>query len=62
MMKEAQGQMTVVILIKLLDQGLRLPCPKDCPHEVMFDAYQSNLVLFGIMKVSFFHGYLFMNR
>lgn len=34
MMKEAQGQMTVVILIKLLDQGLRLPCPKDCPHEV----------------------------
>ncbi|XP_005749978.2 non-receptor tyrosine-protein kinase TYK2 [Pundamilia nyererei] len=34
MMKEAQGQMTVVILIKLLEQGLRLPCPKDSPHEV----------------------------
>nr|XP_014352489.1 PREDICTED: non-receptor tyrosine-protein kinase TYK2-like [Latimeria chalumnae] len=34
-----QGQMTVVRLIELLERGCRLPCPKDCPHEV-----------YGVMK------------
>ncbi|XP_067472134.1 non-receptor tyrosine-protein kinase TYK2 [Thunnus thynnus] len=34
MMEAVQGQMTVMILIKLLDKQLRLPCPKECPHEV----------------------------
>ncbi|XP_008281324.1 non-receptor tyrosine-protein kinase TYK2 isoform X2 [Stegastes partitus] len=34
MMETAQGQMTVLTLIKLLEKRLRLPCPKDCPHEV----------------------------
>ncbi|TKS92111.1 Non-receptor tyrosine-protein kinase TYK2 [Collichthys lucidus] len=28
------GQMTVVVLIKLLERNRRLPCPKDCPNEV----------------------------
>uniref|UniRef100_A0A665UVI9 Tyrosine-protein kinase n=1 Tax=Echeneis naucrates TaxID=173247 RepID=A0A665UVI9_ECHNA len=27
-------QMNVMVLIKLLEKQLRLPCPKDCPHEV----------------------------
>ncbi|XP_067333658.1 non-receptor tyrosine-protein kinase TYK2 isoform X2 [Channa argus] len=34
MMEGAQGQMTVMVLIKLLEKQLRLPCPKECPHEV----------------------------
>ncbi|GLD49210.1 non-receptor tyrosine-protein kinase TYK2 [Lates japonicus] len=34
MMGATQGQMTVMVLIKLLEKNLRLPCPKDCPHEV----------------------------
>lgn len=34
MMEGSQGQMTVMILIKLLEKQMRLPCPKDCPHEV----------------------------
>ncbi|TNN70030.1 Non-receptor tyrosine-protein kinase TYK2 [Liparis tanakae] len=34
MEKGGTGQMTVIELIKLLDRQLRLPCPKDCPHEV----------------------------
>lgn len=39
MMEAAQGQMTVVVLIKLLEKQLRLPCPKDCPHEVVLHAH-----------------------
>ncbi|XP_070836623.1 non-receptor tyrosine-protein kinase TYK2 [Chaetodon trifascialis] len=34
MMEPPQRQMTVMVLIKLLEKNLRLPCPKDCPHEV----------------------------
>ncbi|XP_070704408.1 non-receptor tyrosine-protein kinase TYK2 [Pempheris klunzingeri] len=34
MMGVAQGQMTLMVLTKLLDKQLRLPCPKECPHEV----------------------------
>lgn len=34
MMEPTHGQMTVMVLIKLLEKNLRLPCPKDCPHEV----------------------------
>ncbi|XP_065820545.1 non-receptor tyrosine-protein kinase TYK2 [Labrus bergylta] len=34
MMDETHGQMTVMVLIKLLEKQRRLPCPKDCPHEV----------------------------
>lgn len=33
-MQPAQGQMTVMVLIKLLEKQMRLPCPKECPHEV----------------------------
>ncbi|XP_067276803.1 non-receptor tyrosine-protein kinase TYK2 isoform X2 [Pseudorasbora parva] len=34
MMGLVHGQMTVVKLINLLEKNERLPCPKDCPHEV----------------------------
>ncbi|KAL0992890.1 hypothetical protein UPYG_G00100610 [Umbra pygmaea] len=34
MMGNVQGQMTVMVLIKLLEKHNRLPCPRDCPHEV----------------------------
>ncbi|KAM7371814.1 hypothetical protein PAMP_009024 [Pampus punctatissimus] len=34
MMGTAQGQMAMITLIKLLEKHLRLPCPRDCPHEV----------------------------
>uniref|UniRef100_UPI0037E826D1 non-receptor tyrosine-protein kinase TYK2 n=1 Tax=Semicossyphus pulcher TaxID=241346 RepID=UPI0037E826D1 len=34
MMEATQGQMTVMVLIKLLEKRRRLPCPKECPHEV----------------------------
>ncbi|XP_041673098.1 non-receptor tyrosine-protein kinase TYK2 [Cheilinus undulatus] len=34
MMEATQGQMTVMVLIKLLEKHRRLPCPKECPHEV----------------------------
>uniref|UniRef100_A0A3P8SSF8 Tyrosine-protein kinase n=1 Tax=Amphiprion percula TaxID=161767 RepID=A0A3P8SSF8_AMPPE len=34
MMEAPDGQMTMLILIKLLEKRLRLPCPKECPHEV----------------------------
>ncbi|XP_054614350.1 non-receptor tyrosine-protein kinase TYK2 isoform X2 [Dunckerocampus dactyliophorus] len=30
----AREQMTVMVLISLLEQRLRLPCPKDCPSEL----------------------------
>ncbi|XP_062294756.1 non-receptor tyrosine-protein kinase TYK2 isoform X1 [Scomber scombrus] len=34
MMGSAHGQMTVMVLIKLLEKQTRLPCPRECPHEV----------------------------
>ncbi|KAG2461780.1 tyrosine-protein kinase JAK1 [Polypterus senegalus] len=34
MIGPTQGQMTVTRLIKILEQGKRLPCPKGCPEEV----------------------------
>ncbi|KAF7665993.1 hypothetical protein LDENG_00122210 [Lucifuga dentata] len=34
MMGTVQGQMTVMVLIKLLEKQRRLPCPRECPHEV----------------------------
>ncbi|XP_006631654.2 non-receptor tyrosine-protein kinase TYK2 [Lepisosteus oculatus] len=34
MIGAVQGQMTVMKLIELLERRRRLPCPKDCPHEV----------------------------
>uniref|UniRef100_A0A8C8DM40 Tyrosine-protein kinase n=1 Tax=Oryzias sinensis TaxID=183150 RepID=A0A8C8DM40_9TELE len=34
MMGEAQGQITTMIIIDLLMKNMRLPCPRDCPHEV----------------------------
>ncbi|XP_017310695.2 non-receptor tyrosine-protein kinase TYK2 [Ictalurus punctatus] len=34
MMGMVQGQMTVMKLISLLEKHRRLPCPRDCPHEV----------------------------
>ncbi|XP_076850141.1 non-receptor tyrosine-protein kinase TYK2 [Brachyhypopomus gauderio] len=34
MMGVVQGQMTVMKLINLLEKHRRLPCPRDCPHEV----------------------------
>uniref|UniRef100_A0A4W4ED95 Tyrosine-protein kinase n=1 Tax=Electrophorus electricus TaxID=8005 RepID=A0A4W4ED95_ELEEL len=34
MMGMVQGQMTVMKLINLLEKHRRLPCPRDCPHEV----------------------------
>uniref|UniRef100_A0A667XWN7 Tyrosine-protein kinase n=1 Tax=Myripristis murdjan TaxID=586833 RepID=A0A667XWN7_9TELE len=34
MMGNVQGQMTVMGLIKLLEKQRRLPCPRECPHEV----------------------------
>uniref|UniRef100_A0A4W4EDS4 Tyrosine-protein kinase n=1 Tax=Electrophorus electricus TaxID=8005 RepID=A0A4W4EDS4_ELEEL len=35
MMGMVQGQMTVMKLINLLEKHRRLPCPRDCPHEVV---------------------------
>uniref|UniRef100_A0A8C7IG97 Tyrosine-protein kinase n=1 Tax=Oncorhynchus kisutch TaxID=8019 RepID=A0A8C7IG97_ONCKI len=34
MMGIVKGQMTVMVLIKLLEKHNRLPCPRDCPSEV----------------------------
>uniref|UniRef100_A0A8C4S8E7 Tyrosine-protein kinase n=1 Tax=Erpetoichthys calabaricus TaxID=27687 RepID=A0A8C4S8E7_ERPCA len=34
MIGPTQGQMTVTRLIRILEQGKRLPCPKGCPEEV----------------------------
>uniref|UniRef100_A0A673YY56 Tyrosine-protein kinase n=1 Tax=Salmo trutta TaxID=8032 RepID=A0A673YY56_SALTR len=34
MMGNVHGQMTVMVLIKLLEKHNRLPCPRDCPSEV----------------------------
>ncbi|CDQ73623.1 unnamed protein product [Oncorhynchus mykiss] len=34
MMGKVKGQMTVLVLIKLLEKHNRLPCPRDCPSEV----------------------------
>ncbi|XP_047199858.1 LOW QUALITY PROTEIN: non-receptor tyrosine-protein kinase TYK2 [Hippoglossus stenolepis] len=34
MMAEPDGQMTMMVLVKLLERNLRLPCPKKCPLEV----------------------------
>ncbi|KAJ7992515.1 hypothetical protein DPEC_G00279470 [Dallia pectoralis] len=34
MMGNVRGQMTVMVLIKLLEKHNRLPCPRDCPPEV----------------------------
>lgn len=42
-MEEPQGQMTVMVLIKLLERNRRLPCPKDCPPEVLLHAIELTL-------------------
>ncbi|XP_034566404.1 non-receptor tyrosine-protein kinase TYK2 isoform X2 [Notolabrus celidotus] len=34
MMEATEEQIPVVALMKLLEKQRRLPCPKDCPHEV----------------------------
>ncbi|XP_068605904.1 non-receptor tyrosine-protein kinase TYK2 [Brachionichthys hirsutus] len=34
MMKLTEREVTVMELIKLLERHLRLPCPRECPHEV----------------------------
>uniref|UniRef100_A0A8D3CZ71 Tyrosine-protein kinase n=1 Tax=Scophthalmus maximus TaxID=52904 RepID=A0A8D3CZ71_SCOMX len=34
MMEATRGEMTMMVLLKLLERQLRLPCPKECPHEV----------------------------
>lgn len=34
MLEPKHEQMTMMELIKLLERNMRLPCPKDCPHEV----------------------------
>lgn len=30
----AHGQLTVMVLVQMLERQIRLPYPKDCPHEV----------------------------
>ncbi|XP_035253894.1 non-receptor tyrosine-protein kinase TYK2 [Anguilla anguilla] len=37
MMGAVQGQMTVMKLIDLLERRRRLPCPRDCPHQVYLE-------------------------
>ncbi|KAJ8389093.1 hypothetical protein AAFF_G00122990 [Aldrovandia affinis] len=37
MMGAVQGQMTVMKLIELLERRRRLPCPRDCPHQVYME-------------------------
>ncbi|XP_036408100.1 non-receptor tyrosine-protein kinase TYK2 [Megalops cyprinoides] len=37
MMRPVQGQMTVMKLIDLLERRRRLPCPRDCPHQVYLE-------------------------
>lgn len=34
MIGPTQGQMTVTRLVRILAEGKRLPCPKNCPEEV----------------------------
>lgn len=34
MMEDSHEQMTALVLIKMLEKQRRLPCPKECPHEV----------------------------
>ncbi|KAI1884278.1 hypothetical protein AGOR_G00224790 [Albula goreensis] len=37
MMGAVQGQMTVMKLIDLLERRRRLPCPRDCPHQIYLE-------------------------
>uniref|UniRef100_A0A8C7ISC1 Tyrosine-protein kinase n=1 Tax=Oncorhynchus kisutch TaxID=8019 RepID=A0A8C7ISC1_ONCKI len=53
MMGNVQGQMTVMVLIKLLEKHNRLPCPRDCPSEVKHTAKHSHTVF--IISVSQMH-------
>lgn len=34
MIGKTHGQMTIIRLVKVLQEGKRLPCPKDCPDSV----------------------------
>lgn len=53
MMGNVHGQMTVMVLIKLLEKHNRLPCPRDCPSEVKPTAKHSHTVF--IISVSQMH-------
>jgi hypothetical protein len=53
MMGIVKGQMTVMVLIKLLEKHNRLPCPRDCPSEVKHTAKHSHTVF--IISVSQMH-------
>lgn len=44
-MGEAQGQITTMIIIDLLMKNMRLPCPRDCPHEVTLDIMKNQSLL-----------------
>lgn len=53
-------QRSVMELIKLLENKVRLPCPKDCPHEVILHAHIKYLfdLMSSLIMITSFYFYL----
>uniref|UniRef100_A0A3B3ZAI4 Protein kinase domain-containing protein n=1 Tax=Periophthalmus magnuspinnatus TaxID=409849 RepID=A0A3B3ZAI4_9GOBI len=52
-------QLTVMVLIQMLERQIRLPCPRDCPHEVNMTIHKINnhtmvVVLVQVIIVFFY--------
>lgn len=55
MIGKTHGQMTIIRLVKVLQEGKRLPCPKDCPDSVSITSGNDLAFLFLFTQIQIQH-------